>query len=295
MALWVFTQSLSFLLESNTSSGVSLSTFRANIPKYFKKARVKSDRCSCCYYGSRFLKNLQERAATSPQPQPTPASTASVGTSLTATPSTPLLPQSQSTPSKLSPIAKAIARGRCNLLLNGIEQILSDEERDQVEGYLTHHTTVTCRMQDFHRACRKLQPGQCVIVVDYKANLPLGVAEVTTDQEFFNAPESSVFAVVVAYRDSTCKVPGETDCQCSHFLGILVLLLQFIPLLLTVFPNFCSTAPTTGIKFLTDCYLLRSLEHNSANAIHCIEQTLQSARFKEKNFTSIDLWADNGE
>jgi hypothetical protein len=230
MALWVFTQLLSCWLESDPSAGVSLSTFRANVPKYFKKARVKSDRCSCCYYGSRLLKSLEVRAATSPQPQPTPAGTTSVGTSspLTATPSTPLQ-NSQSTPSKLSPIAKAIASGRCNLFLNGIEAILSKEEREQVEGYLTHHTTVTCRMQDFHRACRRLKSGQCLIVVDYKANLPLGVAEVTTDQEFFNAPESSVFAVVVAYRDSSCEVPGEKECQCSRFLGISVLFLQFIP------------------------------------------------------------------
>jgi hypothetical protein len=240
------------------------------------------------------LKNLQEQAATSLQPQPTPGSTSSVETSSPLTASTPLH-HSQNIPSKLSPIAKAIASGKCNLFLNGIEAILSKEEREQVEGYITHHTTVTCRMEDFHRACRRLQPGQCVIVVDYKANLPLGVAEVTTDQEFFNAPESSVFAVVVAYRDSSCKVPGENDCQCSFLPGNRSSFLQSIPLLLTAFPIFCSTAPTTGIKFFTDCYLLRSLEHNSANAIHCIEQTLQSARFKEKNFTSIDLWADNGE
>ena len=109
---------------------------------------------------------------------------------------------------------------------------------------------------------------------DFKANLVLGCAEVSTDKEFFESPECSVFGVVVVYKQSNGKYE----------------LLDKV-----VFENANSFNTSLGeIAYETYCFLLKALTHDANAAIYCFNQTMEHDRFRNHHFTSIDVWVDNG-
>lgn len=83
---------------------------------------------------------------------------------------------------------------------SGIEQVATKEEMDQLQAYLYHRGIAKLRKNDLSLAIQRLKPREAIVMGDFKANLVLGRAEVSTDKEFFESPECSVFGVVVVYK-----------------------------------------------------------------------------------------------
>jgi len=83
---------------------------------------------------------------------------------------------------------------------SGIERVATEEELNQLKAYLYHRGIARLRKNDLSTAIHQLKEGEAIVMGDFKANLVLGCAAVSTDKEFFQSPECSVFGVVVVFK-----------------------------------------------------------------------------------------------
>jgi len=155
--------------------------------------------------------------------------------------------------------------------VTGLKEKATAEEIEYLLSYIQHQSIARRRAIDFNKQIQYLKPGEVIVVADFKANMTLGLAAEDTDDVFFNAPQISVFGIVIAFRTE-----GSLHFICLMFhLYILVL-------------------EGTKIQYQTFCYLVESLIHDTAVVIKCFEQMMTTPRFLQHGFHTIHVWSDNG-
>lgn len=179
-----------------------MSTFRKIIPPNYKLPRVKSDRCSGCHAGSRLMAEIKRRVVhyrleqgLSDMPE-TPSRTV-----LPDVPNTPEVVVSTTENEKKSPLQRQLDKVRVELQDTDIAHVATEDELATILSYLKHRTLSNLRKEDFDKAMEGLKDGECLMIGDYKSNMVLGKGTYMTDKEFFQAPECSVFGVVVVYKN----------------------------------------------------------------------------------------------
>src|SRR5262249_54733930 len=150
--------------------------------KWFKFAKRKSDKCGGCFYGSQLAEHVAKRVASTTSSGST---TTSYSTSTTGT-----VP--------VSPISQMLKKAHEELRSTGMQEKATAEELTYLLSYVQHRSIARRRAIDFNRQMQNLPIGHAMVVADFKANIQLGKAQVDTDDVFFNAPEASVFCLVVA-------------------------------------------------------------------------------------------------
>ena len=74
---------------------------------------------------------------------------------------------------------------------------LTSEERKALDGYRFHEKIVENRNRDFKNQMRRLRQGQCLIIMDFKANISLGgCAEEDSHQFFFSVIHTWTLLVI---------------------------------------------------------------------------------------------------
>ena len=94
------------------------------------------------------------------------------------------------------PICKEIRQNKD--FLN--RQYLEGEELAIQNAMLFHKQLVNDRSLDFVNQLQNIKEGQCILVMDFKANISLGKGPEEGSNIFFNAPQRSVFGVVCYFR-----------------------------------------------------------------------------------------------
>ena len=77
---------------------------------------------------------------------------------------------------------------------------LSSEERSAMESYEFHKTHHAQRVQDFKGKLDLLKDHEAIFIIDFKSNISLGKCQVEESQIFFNAPQRTLFGVVIYVR-----------------------------------------------------------------------------------------------
>ena len=76
---------------------------------------------------------------------------------------------------------------------------LTNEERKALDGYKFHEKIALTRNSDFKNELKRLKQGQCLIIMDFKANISLGGCAEEDSHQFFFAPQRTVFGLALYF------------------------------------------------------------------------------------------------
>lgn len=153
---------------SETKSTVKYTTFRDNVPKYFKKARKSTDMCGVCVHGKNLqgkLQNIREAVHRNCL---------------------------NCTCDSNCPIEQHCAQ---------LPDILSLSE--QIKLFNEHRALKSNQRNSFKEQFENLDDGEVLLVIDFKANIKLNIESPQVSKSFFNQPQRTLFGVAMAYKCPT--------------------------------------------------------------------------------------------
>ena len=237
--------------------------------KQFKYGRSKTDLCSYCHYGKRYVARLCKHNQITTQ-QMVQRNVGSTTTSQTN--AAQLNRHNEGSRTNYHSQVPTLDQKITYLLSN---QSLIKHRPDSYIERLTylkeHRARVKAQRSSFKDQVSNLSEKDLLIVLDFKQNIKLGGGNAQVSQSFYNTPSTTCLGMVLYFRDKNERsgnnkngvirkiyVEFISDCLTHNFLFVKYCLRRLLksPLLGQILPQFASSSSSyrfNNLHFWSDC------------------------------------------